>query len=96
MRGYQPFWQVGSGPLNISNALKASCETYDLYVLARQSFSSNWGGPVPGLLSWETQQRRSKAEVLELFDRVLERLESGEAHPTGHSRRRGNSGSRTT
>ena len=98
-RGYQPIWGKGghSDPLNISEALSGACDgNRELYVRARQSFSKTWGGPVDGLLSWETAQRRSQAEVLKLFDLVLDRLENGEAHPSGSERPRRRSSPRAT
>lgn len=83
-RGYQPVWSKGYGdPLNISEALTRACDDYETYLRARQSFSKTWGGVVSGLLNWETEKRRTKAEVLKLFDAAMERLENGEAHPTG-------------
>lgn len=83
--GYQPFFRVnGGGPLNISSALVRACsDDYELQLLARQSFSSNWGGPVSGLLSWETEKRRTQSEVIDLLTKVLTRLESHETRPTG-------------
>lgn len=90
-RGYQPlFGSVNEGgPINISNALtRATNNDYDLYTRARQSFSKNWGGPLKGLLYWETEQRRSLSEVITLFGQVLTRLENGEIHPTGRDGRR--------
>lgn len=98
-RGYQPIWGKGgeSDPLNISEALAGACDgNNNLYVRARQSFSKNWGGPLDGLLNWETEKRRSKAEVLEVFDQVLDRLENGEAHPTIHKGRSRAGGGRGT
>ena len=85
-RGYQPIWGEGGSldPLNISEALaSASNGNNNLYLRCRQSFSKNWGGPVEGLLNWETTRRRSKDEVLRLFDLVLERLESSETTESG-------------
>lgn len=87
-RGYQPEWgkKDSDGPLNISNALTRACGDYDTYVLARQSFSKTWGGPEPGLLHWETYKRHTKTDVLELFAKVIGRLESGECNPVGPTR----------
>lgn len=98
-RGYQPIWGKGgdADPLNISEALATSCAgDRELLTRARQSFSKTWGGPVDGLLSWETAKRRSKAEVITLFGTVLTRLENGDAHPTGSSPRRRGTGPRNT
>lgn len=82
-RGYQPEWSKGGdSPLNVSNALTLSCEDYETYILARQSFSQNWGGPETGLLHWETYKRRTLADVLDLFAKVIGRLEAGECNPT--------------
>lgn len=81
-RGYQPEWSKGEdSPLNISNALTLVCKDYETYILARQAFSSNWGGPEPGLLFWETYKRRTLADTMDLFARVIGRLEAGEANP---------------
>jgi hypothetical protein len=84
-RGYQPYYGSANegGPINISNALTRACGDYETYLLARQSFSSNWGGPIVGLVSWETERRRTVTEVMDLFARVLKRLDDDEAHPTG-------------
>lgn len=84
-RGYQPYYGTAceGGPLNISNALTRACDDYELYLLSRQSFSKNWGGPVVGLVSWETEKRRTVSEVVDLFAVVLKRLETHEARPTG-------------
>ena len=98
-RGYQPIWGKGGAtdPLNISEALAGACGgNHELYVRTRQSFSKTWGGPVDGLLSWETAKRRSQTEVLHLFDLVLNRLENGEAHPTGSRHPSRSSSSRNT
>lgn len=82
-RGYQPEWgRGGDSPLNISNALTLACENYETYVLARQSFSKNWGGPEAGLLFWETYKRRTKSEVMELFATVIGGLDCGEVNPS--------------
>lgn len=82
-RGYQPEWDT-DGPLNISNALSRVCEEYEPYLLARQSFSKP-DGPINGISSWETYKRRSKSEVLELFDTTIKRVENGKANPHGTS-----------
>lgn len=90
-RGYQPLYGSATegGPINIANALTRACGDYELYLLARQSFSKNWGGPVVGLVHWETEKRRTVSEALALFDTVLKRLESHEARPTGTAARSG-------
>ena len=89
-RGYQPHYGStdDGGPINISNALTGACGDYELYLLARQCFSRNWGGPVPGLLNWETEKRRTVSEVVDLFAKVLAKWEKNEVHPTGLDRRR--------
>lgn len=82
-RGYQPEWgKGGDSPLNLSNALTLACKDYETYILARQSFSKNWGGPEPGLLYWETYKRHTKGDALELLASVIGLLETGEANPT--------------
>lgn len=96
-RGYQPLFGSATegGPINISYALTRSCaDDYELQLLCRQSFSQNWGGPIAGLIYWETDRRRSLADVMALFEKVLQRLETDEARPTGSAPRR--SGVRAT
>lgn len=90
-RGYQPLYGTANegGPINISNALTRASSDRDLYIRCRQSFSKNWGGPLPGLLHWETEKRRTASEVMDLFARVLTRLENGETQPTGTDARTG-------
>lgn len=84
-RGYQPLYGSATegGPLNISNALTRAAGDYELYLLCRQSFSQNWGGPVVGLVHWETEKRHTVSDVMALFEKVLKRLETYEARPTG-------------
>lgn len=87
-RGYQPEWgKGGDSPLNLSNALTRACSDYEIYILARQSFSKNWGGPEAGLLYWETYKRHTTSEVLALLDKVIEGVSNGTTNPTGTSRR---------
>lgn len=88
-RGYQPLYGSATegGPINISNALTRAATDYDLYVLCRQAFSQNWGGPVVGLVHWETYKRHTTSEALELLGEVLTRLESDEARPSGRAGR---------
>lgn len=84
-RGYQPLYGsvAEGGPLNISNALTRACGDYELYLLCRQSFSQNWGGPVVGLVHWETEKRHTVSDVITLFGKVLKGLETNETRPTG-------------
>ena|SRR5690349_3338141 len=87
--GYQPEWGKGPGhPLNLSNALTRSCPSYDIYLLARQAFSKNWGGPQAGLLHWETYKRHTTSEAIALIDDVILRLEAKICNPTGTQRSR--------
>ena len=86
-RGYQPLYgSTKGGPINISNALTLAASEYDTYLKARQAFSRNYGGPVEGLVYWETYKRRNKMEVLALFAEVINRLENHEARPVGSTR----------
>ncbi|AEJ95390.1 hypothetical protein SEA_TESLA_60 [Mycobacterium phage Tesla] len=92
-RGYQPlFSATKTGPLNISHALSLAVSggPHELLGAARQAFSKNWGGPVSGLLDWETRRRRTQEEVLDLLDEVIRRLESRETNLPGR-RPRGSS-----
>lgn len=82
-RGYQPEWcKSTDSPLNLSNALTLACEDYTTYVLARQSFSKNWGGPESGLLFWETYRRHSTTDALGLIDKVIFGVRGKVINPT--------------